>query len=88
MGERVNESEAELIRDMHGDIKVIRSEVVEIKVHQQRTNGAVARLSEEQLIAKGALGIVKWMIGFTIGMVGVGAAVAGIVLAIVARGGG
>lgn len=77
-------TDAELIRDMHGDIKVIKAETSEIKEHQKRTNGAVAELRTEQLKAEGALGVLKWLVGVTIAMVGVGAAVAGVVLAIVA----
>jgi hypothetical protein len=80
-------NESELIREMYADVKVLVSEVAEVKVQAARTNGLVAQLQANDLKREGALNILKWLIGLTLALVSAGAAVAGVVLALVARGG-
>lgn len=50
-----------------------------------KINGSVAAVQAEQATQEGALGALKWLLALLISVTGVGAAVAGIVLAIVAR---
>ena len=52
-----------------------------------KTNGSVAAIQAEQYKQDGALMLFKWLFAATIGIMSVGASIAGVVLAIVSRGG-
>ena len=75
-----------LIREIHGDLKVVKSDVAEVKMHQRETNGHIADLKAEHYRQAGVIAILRWLISFTLAGIGAGAAVAGIILAIVTRG--
>lgn len=66
------------------DVAVSRREITD---RQDRTNGSVAAIKSEQEQAKGAIGVMRWLLAATVGLVGAGAAVAGVILALVAQGG-
>lgn len=74
----------DVIMEMHGNVQVLLSQVKAIEQHAREVNGSVAELKKETLRAEGALAAMRWMITTTLGLVGVGATVAGVVLAIVA----
>jgi hypothetical protein len=54
---------------------------------QDKTNGTVAAINHKQTLQDGAMAVLRWQAGITIGIVSAGAGVAGVVLAIVAKGG-
>lgn len=60
----------------------------EVTARQDKTNGTVAAIKSEQEQQKGAVAVIRWLAAFTIAIVSAGAAVAGVVLAIVASNGG
>ena len=74
-----------LIREMHGDLKVVKSDVAEVKEHQRLTNGHIADLKAESYRVAGAVSMLRWMVSFTLAGIGTGAALAGVILAIVAN---
>ena len=83
-----------LILEMHGDIKVIREKVTELEKHQRETNGrlgSLERRDDEHALAvarvDGAIAFGRWVLGITLAVMSVGAAVAGVILGYVAKGG-
>lgn len=58
-----------------------------LESHVAQQNGLVAKMNEKQLHTEGALAAMRWLMTVVLGMVTAGAAVAGIVLAILAKGG-
>ena len=83
--EGVVEVEA-LIREMHGDLKVVRSDIADIKEHGRETNGHIADLKAEHYRQAGIISILRWLVAFTLAGIGAGGTVAMVILAIVARG--
>lgn len=74
---------SDLIREMHGDIKVLVERVTAIEQHQAVTNGSVATLKANDLRQEGAMSVLKYMLGVTLAIVTAGVGVAGLVLAYV-----
>ena len=74
---------SDLIREMHGDLKVLVDRVGKIEQHQAATNGNVATLKANDLRQEGAMGVLRWLVLTTLGVVSAGAGVAGVVLALV-----
>ena len=75
-----------LVRDLHGDVQAQGAILKRVEDRLTKQNGTVADIREEQLVQRGAMGALRWMVTLTIAMVSAGAAVAGVVLAILARG--
>ena len=82
--ERLSQKNAEALGIVDERQKVMREDVAELKEHQRAANGITSRLAAEQLKAEGALGAIKFMLAITLGGISAGAAVAGIILALVA----
>ena len=64
---------------------VMRDEMVELKEHQKQANGNMASIMADQHEMKGAVGMLKWFVMAMTGGIGAGAALAGVILAIVSR---
>ena len=60
-----------------------REDVAEIKEHQKEQNGTLLAVVKEQHETKGAVGMLKWMLSFTLLGIGAGSALAGVILALV-----
>ena len=75
---------SDLIREMHGDLKVLVDRVGKIEQHQAATNGNVATLKANDLRQEGAMSVLKYMLAVTLTVVSLGVGVAGLVLAFVA----
>ena len=58
----------------------------EIKVHAKETNGHITELKAEHYRQAGAIMMLRWLGGLTLAGIGAGGTIAGVVLAIVARG--
>jgi len=58
-----------------------------VTTRQDIANGIVAKIKTEQDEQRGGMVMVKWLIAVTLTVMSVGAAIAGVVLAIVSRGG-
>ena len=74
------------VKVVESELQASRVDVLEIKDHVKETNGAVASLQREQYIMEGALGALRIMWVITIGLMGIGVGVAGVVLAVVLGG--
>lgn len=57
-----------------------------VTARQDKTNGTVAAIDHKQTLQDGAMGVLQWLLTAVIGMTGAGAAVAGVVLALVWKG--
>ena len=66
--------------------KAQREDIIDIKEHLKESNGRMAMVISEQHETKGAVGMLKWMLSFTLTGIGVGAALAGVILAYVSGG--
>lgn len=87
----VTDSDA-LIREMHGDLKVlradvttIRSDVLETKRHAAATNGQVADIATEQIKQAAVISTLRIIISLGLGVMGLGVAVAGTILTVVLK---
>lgn len=90
----IDEALQKLIIETHSTVATLveRSIAVDNKlavllVRVDKTNGSVAAIQAEQYKQDGALVLFKWLFAATISIMAVGASVAGVVLAIVSRGG-
>ena len=63
--------------------QVMREDMAELKEHQKEANGRMAEVIKEQNETKGAVGMLKWMLSFTLLGIGAGSALAGVILALV-----
>lgn len=84
-----SESTAELIREMHGDMKVVKQRIeqvaatqTELTEHQRIANGRTLKLELDVAEAKGAINVSKWMFGAVMALLGLGVAIASVVLTI------
>lgn len=80
---------ATLIREIHGDLKVVTSQMAEVVVkqselaeHQREANGRTLKLELSVAEANGAINLGKWMFGSVIALLSLGVALAGVVLTI------
>ena len=64
----------------------IEATVVKIEAHARTTNGQIAEIVKEQYIQQGAIGMLRVLVTWTLAGISAGAAVAGVILVIVARG--
>lgn len=87
MAEFERMSERDLLMTVAQQVRDMQQDISEIKGHARRTNGSIAEIKTEQNRMEGALSVLKWLVGVSISIMGVGAAVAGLVLGYVARGG-
>jgi len=79
-------TDRELLVELVTDQGYIRGDVIEIKEHQKETNGHIAALSLKQSHQEGSISTLRLIGGMTLAGVGAGAAVAGVILTLVARG--
>ena len=82
------------VRDMHDKVLLLvdrtaamASSMDKVELRLAKNNGIVADILEEQHEQRGTLSAMKWIATTLIAVTGIGVAVAGVVLAIVARGG-
>lgn len=66
---------------------LVVEKVEQIEQHQARTNGQVATLNIQHYEQRGAIAALRWMMTATLGGIGGGAAIAGVILTIVVKGG-
>ncbi len=66
--------------------RAIDSKLTGVIARQDIANGSVADIQKEQYRQDGALSAFRWMLATLIAVTGVGAGVAGVVLALVAKG--
>lgn len=66
--------------------KVIREDLAELKDHQKEANGSLLAVVKEQHEMRGAVGMLKVLVGLTFAGVGAGAALAGVILVLVRQG--
>ena len=81
-----NMTERDLLVEIRTELIPIKQTIVKIEAHQDRTNGQVAELKIAHYEQKGALAMLRLMMTVTLAGIGAGAAVAGVILAIVAKG--
>src|SRR3989304_3769680 len=79
---RLTAKNAEMLGIVDERQKVMRDDMAELKDHQKEANGRLAVVVREQHQMDGALAMVKWMVATTLGGIGAGAALAGIILAV------
>lgn len=79
-----------LLREIHGDLKVVKSQLVEVAEkqaelaeHQRIANGRTLKLELSVAEAHGAIGLGKWMFAALMTVMGLGVAVASVVLTII-----
>jgi len=81
--ERLTAKNAEMLGIVDERQKVMRDDMADLKDHQKEANGRLADVVREQHQMDGALAMVKWMVATTLAGIGAGAAMAGIILAVV-----
>ncbi len=74
-----------LIREIYADVKVVKVVVKGLQDHADETDGAIANLNREHLLQQGALMAVTGLMRWTLAGIGAGAALAGVILAVVAK---
>ena len=65
--------------------RATREDVLEIKRDQKTSNGNLANLATEQHKMEGAIAMLRWMVAAATAGIGAGAALAGVILAVVSR---
>ena len=83
--ERVTAKTAETVGILDERQKVMREEMSELKEHQKQANGNMADILAEQHEMRGAVGMLRWFVMAMTGGIGAGAALAGVILAIVSQ---
>ena len=63
----------------------IENKLLGVQHRQDTANHATAKLQQEQYRQDGALGALRWLLTILLSVTGAGAAIAGVVLAIVAQ---
>jgi hypothetical protein len=63
------------------NVTEIKGDVAEVKAHQVKQNGAVVSLQADALQAKGAMGVLKWLIAVLLALMSLGVSFAGTMLA-------
>ena len=81
--ERVTAKTAETAGILNERQEVMRKEMVELKEHQKQANGNMAAIMADQHEMRGAVGMLKWFVAAMTAGIGAGAALAGVILAIV-----
>src|SRR3990167_7316004 len=81
-----NMSDRDILIKLATDQEYLRSDVIEIKEHAAATNGHIASLKAEQYKQEGRLQALSWLGRMSVAGIGTGAALAGVILTIVARG--
>src|SRR3990167_7386217 len=81
--ERVTAKTAETVGILDERQKVIREEIVSLKEHQKEANGNMASIMADQHEVKGAVSMLRWFVAAMTAGIGAGAALAGVILAIV-----
>lgn len=59
-------------------------DIQEVKSHQATSNGILQTVNESRLRNEGAIGLMKWLVGTLIAIMGASATLAGVALAIAA----
>ena len=87
-----DESIETLIRDMHGDMKVVKTQITtmslfqsELSEHQRVANGRTMKLEIAAAEEQGARKITRYLLGVTLAMMTVGVGIAGVVLTLLAK---
>jgi len=83
--ERLVAKTSETVGILDERLKATRTDMAELKDHQKEANGRMAEVVMQQHQQDGALAVLKWMVTVTLAGIGAGAALAGIVLAVVSR---
>ena len=84
--ERVTMKTAETVGIMDERQKVDHETIREIEAHAREQNGSLLSVVKEQHEMRGAIGMLKVMVGLTFAGVSAGAALAGVIFAIISRG--
>ena len=84
--ERVTMKTAETVGIMDERQKVDHETIREIEAHAREQNGSLLSLATEQHKMEGALAMLRWMVAAATTGIGAGAALAGVILAVVSRG--
>ena len=81
--ERVTGKTAETVGILDERQRVMREDMAELKEHQKVANGNIADIATRQHEMQGAVGMLKWFVAAMTAGIGAGAALAGVILAIV-----
>ena len=84
--ERVTIETAEAVSILNERQQEMRKDMGELKEHQKEQNGNLLNLATEQHKMEGALAMLRWMVAAATTGIGAGAALAGVILAVVSRG--
>ena len=83
--ERLTSKTAEAVGILDERQKVMRQDMVELKDHQKEANGNMAAIMADQHEMRGAVGMLRWFVAAMTAGIGAGAALAGVILAIVSQ---
>ena len=83
--ERLAMKTAETVGIVDERQRAMREDMVELKQHQKEANGNLLLLSTDQHRMEGALAMLRWMVAAATAGIGAGAALAGVILAVVSR---
>ena|SRR3990170_696364 len=83
--ERLTQKNAEVIGIVDERQKAMREDMIELKDHQKEANGRMADVMKEQHEMKGAVAMLKLMVGLVLTGIGAGSALAGVILVIVSE---
>ena len=86
MADLENLTDRDLLVQIATEQRWIVADVAEIKIHAKETNGHITELKAEHYRQAGAIIMLRWLGGLTLAGIGAGGTIAGVVLAIVARG--
>ena len=84
--ERLSSKTSETVGILNERQGVMREEMTELKEHQKWANGNMTEILAEQHEMRGAILVLRWLVGAVTAGVGAGAALAGVILALVSRG--
>ena len=83
--ERLAMKTAETVGIVDERQRAMREDMVELKQHQKEANGNLILLATDQHRMEGALAMLRWMVAAATAGIGAGAALAGVILAVVSR---
>ena len=83
--ERLTSKTAEAVGILDERQKVMRQDMVELKEHQKEANGNLQAVATAQHEMRGAVAILRWFVAAMTAGIGAGAALAGVILAIVSQ---
>lgn len=81
-----NLSDRDLLILVTSEISAAREDIAAVKTHQEFQNGQLAEVQAEQHYTHGAVDVLRWVVGVTLVVMGIGVSVAGVILGIVVKG--